>query len=89
MKNNIEKGLKKLFDYQKFEGNSKLEQTIKDTSRNSTLLSDLQLADAKGAAGNVKYIYCNTCKETRLMALGPKNGGFYWHCPVCNSDIER
>ena len=85
----IKNFLKKLFDFQRFEKNPKLDQTIKDTfNEKESKLSDLDLS--KVAGGNYSsgdsvlgfYIKCPRCgcDTYRKLSFGGMDEGFCYHC---------
>ena len=55
----IEKKLKKLFDFQKFENNKKLEKLINETESSGTLLSDDDLFFVSAAGDPNKNDHAN------------------------------
>lgn len=77
----FEKDLNKLFDYQKFDGNPKLSQAIKDANLNDALLNDLELSKVAGAGEDNLITFQSNEKiysdRLHISSYVVKNGGTY------------
>ena len=94
--------LKTLFDFQRFEGESRLQGVIDDTIKSShgmKMLSDDELENAAGGAGGgdneneITLAYCPYCSEDPLTGEKVKReielySGGRGYCRSCNKMID-
>lgn len=87
MKKDIDKKLKELFDFQKFEENPKLSQTIKDSLKGDTsIISDMELSNVTGAGfGVLTDKTCPNCKQqgTYYKIVNPIGHNVLYFCKSC------
>lgn len=82
MDKNIDKKLKTLFEYQKFEDNPKLNQVIKDTLNGSDFkISELELSNVTGGNGSEYTLSkCPACQKENSLLTIFEGGRKYEHC---------
>ena len=92
MGSSTEKKLRKLFDFQRFEKDEKLQEVIDGTLQNANirLLSDEELEFAAGGKEMEKENtktegYCASCGK--MVPVAVFSGGRY-RCTICKSKIE-
>ena len=91
MMKKIKDFLKRLFDYQKFEKNPKLDQTIQDSLKGESLpASELDLSNVMGAGSdNIADILGNKCPScghegSYHKVTDPNTGSVMYYCSNCN-----